>query len=145
MRPCFLDTHSLLHWIFWTHNSQLTCWFLWREENRRKTLVAQERTTHQTNSTHIQSYPSQGSNWDRSVERWADKPLCTHATQNQHHPKQRNSIIIKEWRMYIHTCGADEWDSCKLRAMAFSRSSSLSSFSLVKSITSSVNQVLLTS
>ena len=34
--------------------TQLTCWFLWREENQRtwrKTLVARERTTHQTNST----------------------------------------------------------------------------------------------
>jgi hypothetical protein len=27
-------THSSLHWIFTTPNTQLTCWFLTREENR---------------------------------------------------------------------------------------------------------------
>jgi hypothetical protein len=41
--------------VYNSHNTQHTCWFLRREENRRtrrKTLVARERTTHQTNSTH---------------------------------------------------------------------------------------------
>jgi hypothetical protein len=57
--------------IYNSHNTQLTCWFLRREENWRtwrKTIVARERTTHQTNSTHIWC-PSLGLN-NRTLQIW---------------------------------------------------------------------------
>jgi hypothetical protein len=49
-----------------------------KPENPEKTLVARERTTHQTNSTHI--CPEQESNPDHSGERRALTHYATHAT-----------------------------------------------------------------
>jgi len=79
--------HSLpLHWLFFTRLSILLI-FIGKEENRRKTLVAWERMTLETNSVHIWPRTIQGSNLGHSGERPALSPL--------HHPCHPSSSQIR--------------------------------------------------
>ena len=87
----FLSTHNS-HYYFYVGRKT--------GEPGEKLSRHRRKTTHQTNSTHIQSCPSWGSNSDHSGERQEDKQLslpchrCTTSVQNSH-PVQNSMTSFK--------------------------------------------------